>query len=224
MFKAISVKRTIKFTSVIQMDSSNTENKVTVTRALAELKTLEKRIVKAVADCEIVKVRRKGDKWDIQEFNRQAQGAYQSTVDLIARRDELKSKVLTSNSVTKVRIGKEDLTVAEVIDRKQAIKYKKSLLERLRTQRQYAQSTFDARTEELRVKLDHLLEVNFGKEGKSNPENVTAISKTYYDTNKVELVDSVNIAARIKDLEDEVTEFDKEADLVLSESNARNYI
>lgn len=198
--------------------------KVTVTRALAELKTLEKRIQKAIVDCEIVKVRRKEDKWDIQEFNRQAQSAYQSAVDLITRRDELKCKVLTSNSTTRVRIGKENLTVAEVIDRKQAIKYKKALLERLRNQRATTQSTFDVRTEELRRKLDHLLEINLGKEAKSNPENVAAISKSYYDTNKVELVDSVNISAKIKDLEEEITEFDKEADLVLSESNARTYI
>jgi len=136
----------------------------------------------------------------------------------------LKCKVLTSNSTTRVRIGKEHLTVAEVIDRKQAIKYKKLLLERLRNQRAVAQSVFDQRTEELRRKLDHLLEINLGKEAKSNPENVAAISKSYYDTNKVELVDSVNIAAKIKALEEEITEFDKEADLVLSESNARTYI
>lgn len=202
----------------------STSSRMTVTRALAELKTLEKRITKSITDCEVIKVRRKEDKWDVQEFNRQAQGNYQSAVDLIRRRDELKSRILRSNAVTRVRIGKEVLTVAEVIDRKQAIKYKKTLLDRLRNQRQSNQSTYEIRTEELRRKLDHLLEVNFGKEGKSNPENVSAITKTYYDTNKVELVDPVNISAKIKDLEEEITEFDKEADLVLSESNARTLL
>ena len=36
---------------------------------------------------------------------------------------------------------------------------------------------------------DHLLEINFGKEAKINPDNVAAITKSYYETNKVELVD-----------------------------------
>jgi len=206
------------------MDPSGQLSKMTVTRALAELKTLEKRISKSVTECEIVKVKRKEDKWDVQEFNRQAQSAYQSTIDLISRRDEIKRRVLMSNAVTKVRIGQEELTIAEVIDRKGAIKFKISLLERLRNQRANTRAVFDMRTEELRKKLDHLLEVNFGKEGKSNPENVSAISKTYYDTNKVEIVDSVNIDSKIKSLEDEITEFEKEADLVLSESNARTYL
>lgn len=200
------------------------DSRMTVTRALAELKTLEKRITKSSNECEVIKVRRKEDKWDVQEFNRQAQSAYQSTIDLIARRDALKSLVLRSNADTIVRIGNTDYTVAQVIDKKQSIKYKKDLLSRLRMQRTTAQNTFDMRSEELRRKLDHLIEVNFGKEGKSNPENVSAITKTYFETNKVDLVDPVNISAKIKDLEDEITEFEKEADLILSESNARTYI
>lgn len=197
---------------------------ITVTRALAELKTLDKRINKAVQDCDVVKIRRKEDKWDIQEYNRQAQATYQSLEDLITRRDELKRRVLASNATTRVRIGKDVLTIAEVIDRKQSIEYKKRLLERLRNQRQIAQNTYESRVEELRRKLDNLLEVNFGKEGKCNPENVASITKTYHDTHKVEIVDPLNIGVKIKTLEEEITEFDKEADLVLSESNARTYV
>ena len=74
---------------------------MTITRALAELKTLDKRISKSTSvDFEVVKVRRKEDKWDVQEFNRKALASYQSAVDLITRRDQLKSKVLQSNAVT----------------------------------------------------------------------------------------------------------------------------
>src|SRR5689334_11972517 len=154
----------------MESGNSNGPKQMTVTRALAELKTLDKRITKSVSlsDFEIVKVRRKEDKWDVQEFNRQAQGSYQSAVDLIARRDQLKSKVLQSNAVTRVRIGEREFTVVEIIDRKQSLAYKKTLLERLRTQRANAQSLYEARQEDLRRKLDHLLEVNFGKDGKSN--------------------------------------------------------
>ena len=124
----------------------------------------------------------------------------------------------------RVRIGEREFTIAEVIDRKQSMTYKKTLLERLRIQRSTTQALFETRQEELRRKLDHLLEVNFGKDGKSNAESVPSITKSFYESNKVELVDPTNISARIGELEEEITEFEKEADLVLSESNARTYI
>lgn len=203
---------------------NETKTKITVTRVLAELKTIQNRISKNILNCEIIKVRRKEDKWDVQEFNRLAQSNYQSIVDLIKRRDYLKSRIIKSNATTIVWIGHEELTVAEVIDRKKFIQFKKDLLSNLRDQRHSAQLLYDSRTDELRKKLDHLLEVNFGKDGKSIPENIAAITKSFYDTNKVELIDPVNISTKIRDLEDETTEFDKEADLVLSESNAQTFI
>jgi hypothetical protein len=198
--------------------------KMTVTRALVELKTLDKRINRAVAECDLVKVRLREHKWDVGQFTRQAQAAFQSATDLITRRDELKARILRSNARTKVAIGKDTYTVAEVIDKKQSLKYRESLLEKLRGQKAQADETFNVKNEEMKQKLDRLLEINFGKEGKSNAENVETISKSYFDTNKVELVDPVNIAKKIKDLEEHITEFDKEADLILSESNARTYI
>ena len=195
---------------------------ITVTRALVELKTLEKRIHKAISECDVVKVRRKEDKWDVQEYGRQAQSSYQSACDLIARRDNLKARVLDSNGRTKVKIGTQEYTVAEVIDRKSSIEYQRSLLDKLRRQKNEAQALHDLRAEELRQKLDRLLEVNLGKE--RNSDSIAAITKSFYDTNKVEVVDPLNTGAKIKELDDYITEFEKEADLVLSESNARTLL
>jgi hypothetical protein len=200
-------------------------DKITVTRALVELKTLEKRIVKAVGECDLIKTRRKEDKWDVQEYCRNAQAAYQSACDLIARRDQLKSKVIASNALTVVKIGKEELTVAEALDRKKSLLNKKSLLHKLRTQKDSAQSTHEARTEELRNKLDRLLEVNFGKDVRNgSSDSISTITKSFYETNKVEIVDPLNLASKIKALDDEITEFEKEVDLVLSEANAMTFI
>ena len=78
---------------------------MTVARALVELKTLDKRITKGVSELELVKVRRKDDKWDVQDFSRKAQIQLQSTLDLIDRRDLLKRKVIQSNATTKVTIA-----------------------------------------------------------------------------------------------------------------------
>ncbi len=197
---------------------------MTVTRGLVELKTLDKRISRAINECDLVKVRTRDQNWDVNEFTRQAQAAYQSAADLITRRDELKAKILHSNAVTKVRIGTREYTVAEVIDGKQSMRYKKLLLDRLRTQKATADQQVSQRSEDLKQKLDRLLEINLGKDGKNNADNVSSISKVYYAENKVTLVDPVSISSKIKKLDEDITLFEQEADLILSESNARTYL
>lgn len=197
---------------------------MTVTRALAELKTLDKRIEKSINDCDLIRSKRREDKFDTQEFIRKAQASYQSCVDLIERRDVIKSKVLSSNAVTKVKIGKRVYTVAEVIDRKTAIKQRKLLLASLRRQRENTQANVEMKNAQNRATLDKLLEVHIGKDKGSGSVDIAAFSKSFQDSNKIEIIDPLNIDDKIDKLEDEITEFEKEADLVLSESNARTTI
>ena len=192
----------------------------TVTRALVELKTLEKRINKTISECNVLKVRSRGDKWDVNEFSRDAQSNFQSAIDLISRRDSIKARIMESNAVTKVKIGNREYTVAEVIDRKRNLVYRKTLLEQLRKQRQENQALFERKQQEMKGRLDRLIEIEFGKDVKSNADQVSNITKQYFESNKIELVDPINVQTKIKVLEDEIMEFEKEADLVLSESNA----
>lgn len=41
-----------------------------ITRALAEIKMLDKRINKSIHECELVKIKNRGDKWDVEQFNK----------------------------------------------------------------------------------------------------------------------------------------------------------
>lgn len=193
---------------------------MTVARALVELKTLDKRIVKAIRECELIKVHKKDDKWDVNEFNRKASSQIQSALDLIARRDDLKTKVMQSNAVTKVQIGDRTYTVAEVIDRKQNLKYRTALLDHIRLQKVAALALNERLVEETRRKLDKLLETEFAKDIRSNVDNISSITKSYLESNRVNLLDPVNVASKIEALEDEILQFEKEADLLLAESNA----
>ena len=191
-----------------------------MTRALVELKTLEKRIQKAIQECNLLRVRSRGDKWDVQEFAREAQGNLQSAQDLIRRRDELKARIMESNASTKVTIGGREYTVTEVIDRKRNLALRESLLSVLRRQRQEQEALFERKQQDVRARLDRLIEIEFGKDVKSNADQVSNITKQYMESNKIDLIDPVGIQQKIKDLEEEITYFDKEADLILSESNA----
>lgn len=98
-------------------------------RALAEIKMLDKRINKSIHECELVKIKNRGDKWDVEQFNKEAKSSYASIMDLIKRRDYLKFKIIQSNAHTTVNIGSNEYTIAQAIDLKNSIQYKKDLLQ-----------------------------------------------------------------------------------------------
>lgn len=196
---------------------------ISVTRALVELKTLEKRINKSIQDCDIIKLRKREDNWDLDKFNKDSRAAYQSVTDLIERRNLIKSKILHSNAVTSVKIGVKEYTINEAIDRKNSLTYTRDFYNKLKEQQITVKDQFERKSEEVKQKLDRLIEINFAKE-KSNNSDISSISKAYYETNKIEIVDPINIDEKITKLSDEIVEFEKEVDLVLSESNAKTML
>lgn len=200
------------------------DDKITITRALVEIKLLDKRIKKAVTNCTALKVRTANDKWDRQEFQTEATSSLQSIQDLIKRRNDIKARIIMSNATTKVKIGDTEYTIAEVIDKKQSIRHEKDLLDHLREQQRSAQETVERYNAVNRTKLDTLIELNFSKDRKNNDSDIASITKAFNDNNKVELVDPANVKKLIQDLDAQIMEFEKEADLVLSEINAVTYV
>ena len=79
--------------------------KMTVHKALCELKTMDSRIQKAIDSSPYVVVNKHSSKKingvSIDEFCRQAKSAYQSVNDLINRRNAIKRAVVLSNATTK---------------------------------------------------------------------------------------------------------------------------
>lgn len=200
---------------------------ISVTRALVELKTLDKRINKSINSCDVLKLKRRQDTFDVDKFTKDARASYQSVCDLIDRRNMIKLKILESNSTTKVKIGTKEYTINEVIDRKQALSYSRDLFNKLKQQHVTVNHQFETKNEETKQKLDKLLEINFGKDKgntNTNISDISSISKAYHDTNKIEIIDPIGIEDKITKLEDEITEFEKEVDLVLSESNAKTLL
>lgn len=200
------------------------DDKITITRALVEIKLLDKRIKKAVTNCTALKVRTANDKWDRQEFQTEATSTLQSIQDLIKRRNDIKARIIMSNAITKVKIGDTEYTIAEVIDKKQSIRHEKDLLDHLREQQRSAIETVERYNAVNRTKLDTLIELNFSKDRKNNDSDIASITKAFNDNNKVELVDPANVKKLILELDAQIMEFEKEADLVLSEINAVTYV
>ena len=99
-----------------------TTEKMTVHKALAELKIMDDRIVSAInGGTYCVANKHSNDKIkgvSLEEYKGAMQGCYDKAVDLIKRRNAIKRAVVLSNATTKVSVNGTEYTVAEAIEMK----------------------------------------------------------------------------------------------------------
>lgn len=195
--------------------------KITITRALAELKLLDKRITKAISDGKFVSYSI-NSKNAINTFKPLEEK--QSIEALIARRATIKAAIMKSNATTKVTIGGVEMLVIDAIEMKETIKYKQSFLQQLKQQQQSTKYTISSTNENVNARLDKLLEANFGKDSKTKSEEMEAIAKPFLERNEAKLEDPLNLDSLIESLSEEILAFTSNVDYVLSESNALTQI
>ena len=197
---------------------------MSITQALAELKLLDKRIQKSLDHVEWAQVKTKSNPLDTEKFTRTARAELQSFLDLVKRRDAIKRAVVTSNATTRVRVGTWEGTVAEAIEYKTSIFYKNRLLDTMRNQLLTAKALFKEQQEAVDARLEKLLHSELGKDVKTSPETITALTNTFRENNKVELVDPLDLVTRTRELEEEIESFQTNVDWVLSETNGKTLI
>lgn len=207
------------------------ETKVSITRALKELKTLDARISSAISGLNVLDVTQQKyngktlkNNSTVDKFTAEVRAKNEALQALIARRSALKSALVLSNATTKVKVGSREMTVAEAIDQKSFLAYKKTLLNSLRTQK----AQFDREIEQSRANLDRQVDVfmqqNLGKDRKADASDFEQIAKPFIAANELTLVDPIGVAAVIKTLDEEVLTFEADIDIALSESNSRTEI
>ena len=198
---------------------------MSVTQALPELKLLEKRINKVTETIfNWCKVAHNGAPVDKDKHKKETEAQLQSFQDLVKRRDAIKRAIILSNASTKVKIGTWEGTVAEAIEYKSSIRMKRELLESMKSCLQTKRSEYEQMKAVVDGRLERLLQSELGKDVKTNPETITALTTTFRENNKVELVDPLDLATKIASLEDELDAFDTNVDWVLSESNGKTMI
>ncbi|GED72527.1 hypothetical protein BRE01_62290 [Brevibacillus reuszeri] len=196
---------------------------ISITRGLSELKLLDKRIQKGINETTFI-TSAIGQKpvsgyTATKEYEQNTEKNHQSIVDLIKRRQIIKSQIVESNAKTKVTISSKSMTVAEAIERKTSIQYDKLLLEKMRRDYIHAVNQVESKNEEVQLRLDKLLEANFGKDSKVKDSEMDAISKPFKEQNEAKLVDPLKLKEKIDTLSKEIDEFESEVDFILSESN-----
>jgi hypothetical protein len=212
-----------------------TTEKMTVHKALAELKTLDPRIENAIRSATyVLAVKHSAEKINgktVQNFKEDMRSGYQKATDLIARRDALKRAVVLSNATTKVTIGGKEMTVTEAIEAKNhGMEFKSMLLRQMNSAYVAAQNELNRNGgEALEKKAEQYVLAVIAAQPKDSKmsvdsEAMKALRKTYIENNTYDLVDPMDIAKVIEKLDAEINEFNAEVDAALSTSNALTVI
>lgn len=208
-----------------------TNEKMTIHRALAELKTMDDRIEKAIDSVTyVMAVKHSAEKINgvpIAEFKENIKSGYQKVCSLMARRDAMKRAVVLSNATTKVTVAGKEYTVAEAIEQKNhGMEFKKYLRNKLVSQQRTAQANLDANSgEALEKKAEQYVLSVIGAQPKDSKmsvdsEAMKALRKTYIENNTYDLIDPIGVTKVTENLLDEINEFETEVDAALSVSNA----
>jgi hypothetical protein len=199
---------------------------ITVARALSDIKLLDARIEKKIESACFVegyqKMTKKLIKHPIskEDFEKNALAEYDSIVDLITRRDKIKSAILLSNATAKVKINGEEKTVIEAIEKKQAIKHEKKLLMKMRLEYSSISNTIERNEAALRENINKMLQQSISDERIRSKEDYERLAKPFREDNELVLVDPLKIRAKIDELDLKIDKFMSDIDFVLSESNS----
>lgn len=212
-----------------------TTEKMTIHKALAELKTMDDRISKAIRSTTyVLAVKHSAEKINgvkVNDFKENMKSGYQKVTDLIARRDAMKRAVVLSNATTKVKIGDNEFSVAEAIEMKNhGMEFRSELLRQMNSAYVAAQNELTRNGgEALEKKAEQYVLAVIAAQPKDSKmsvdsEAMKALRKTYIENNTYDLVDPMDIAKIMEALDAEINEFNAEVDAALSVSNALTVI
>jgi hypothetical protein len=206
-----------------------TKQKMTIHRALSELKLIDSKIEKQINEIVPSGIYQKGKLINNyvkeEDFSTSAKSKFDSVNDLIARKNAIKSAIVEANGVTKVKVSEKEMTIADAINFKAVVKFKKKLIETLKARQQQAVAQLNQQNTIVEQNVQRILEATFGKENvKAGKDDVESVRKPYMDANEFHLFDPLKVAEKVEAMEKEVGDFEMEVDAVLSEINAVTFI
>ncbi len=204
--------------------------KLTITRALAELKLLNKKIDDKIDMSSFVGVMQKrhsiviGLNITIQEFETKSKASLVSIKDLIFRYRMMKNAVLKSNAKTKIKIGDKTYTVTEAIELKNSIEFDKNLKSKLSNDYTIILDKIETNRIKLADDIEKMIIQNLGNDRKAQKDTYDNIAEPLIEANRLTLVKGFDVEKEIEKLNTSIEEFESEVDFTLSESNSQTYI
>jgi len=201
------------------------KEEMTIHRALAELKLIDSKIEKQITELLPVGIHQKdkliANHITLDDFKSGAQSKYDSISDLIARKSTIKSAIVEANGKTTVTVAGKKMTIADAINMKASIIFKKQLIATLTSKYTSAVAELNRGNDMVNQNIQRILEATFGKENtKVNKEDMDNVRTPYLSANEFHLFDPLKVKEKIDSLNKEVSEFEMEIDAALSEVNA----
>lgn len=202
--------------------------KISVQRALTEIKTIDARIEKKTLSLRVVEIAKEGkllSGTDKIDFNKRAESDLNSLSDLIGRKSLLKLAINKSNLVTEIKIKTDTITVAGAILLKEVFKQKEILYDKM--QNQLGEITRKVNSVNDRVN-ENALKLAQSALGKDNVDigetDVDMVIKPFLKINLLEIIDPLSVSELVLEGKDEIIDFFSDIDILLSESNALTFI
>ena len=206
---------------------------ISVTRGLVQLKRLEEKIQRDIRMIsEFVTVNKVQEKNVLngtmtkKQYNEYVQTKWQSLMDKISLRQEIKDEIVKSNANTVVTIAGKKYTIAQAIEKKNNIeKFEKPISAMLNGAYAKALNSVEMKNDEVVENA----EKNFfgrGEERRKNESNKDLLDamEIYIDSRKFEIIDPLNIKKLKEEFENGILDFIAEVDQVLTESNSTTMI
>ena len=212
-----------------------TKETMTVHKALAELKTIDDRIAKAINEGVYVLANKHSNEKingaSITDFKNQMKAHHNKVSDLMNRRNAIKRAVVLSNAQTKIVVDGKEMTIAEAIDAKNhSMQLQTKYITMLSAQLRRAQDTIAMNSgEPLERKAEqHVLAVIQAQPKDSkmavDSDVMKNLRKAYIENNTYDLIDPLEVAKLIDVMAKEIDAFNVEIDSALSVSNALTII
>ena len=199
--------------------------KITIHRALAELKIIDDRIERAINGLVMVDLKQDdrlvNSLQKESDFKERAKSGYQSVTDLIKRKMEIKMAIMRSNAKTEVELGGKKYMVADVIAMREIIDNKKALLSKMKTHLTRVKGQLDNKNMQEDSKALELAKFSLQRDNvKLTDQDAIRVTESFLAKNRFHFVDPVKIETKIASLSFEIDTFVLNIDAVLSEANA----
>jgi len=198
--------------------------KITIARALNEVKLLGKRIEKAQNQISFLQmsVGENGtlEPQDAKDFS----SSYQALNDLILRKAKIKNAITLANAQTTVTLNNQTYSIAEAIALKEGVQAQAQMIVRAGKNYQSVKANVNSKNEDAEDRLSRMLEANFGKDRKASGEDFEAIAGPFRKANLSKVQGEEQFIKDFEKAQLALEDFTSEIDFLLSEVNATTEI
>ena len=206
------------------------KEKMSLHRALAELKLIDARILKAIEQAQPTGIAQKDKnvyptQISKEEFEKAAKASFDSILALIERKNKIKCAIVKKNAETMVKIGNVEMTIAEAINNKSLMLIREGFIKNMTAKHLKAKGELEKNNAKVEANCQSIIETSVGKDNvKTLKDDVENIQKPYMERNEFHLIDPIGLEAKLQEMETVNMTFNAEVDAVLSEINATTSI